>query len=261
MKIVRIQTDEIYYGVVEQEGIGLYEGSPFVAWEPTEAVVPFSRAQLLAPVLPTKIVAVARNYAELAAESGAEARQRTRILMRPATTVVGPGASVVYPQDTRELHHEAELAVIMGRIAHNVAAEDAFDYILGYTAANDMTARDIQRLDGMYTIAKGFDTFCPLGPWIVTADEVPDPGALSIRTVLNGEVMQDSTTRDMIFPVEELISFLSQSTTLFPGTVILTGTPPGVGFARTPPVFLKPGDQVSVEIEGIGTLANPVRAP
>ncbi len=249
MKIVRIQTDDIFYGVVEEDGIGVYEGSPFVAWEPTDVVIPFSRAQLLAPVLPTKIVAVARNYAAHAAELGKDVPPRPRIFMKPATTVVGPGASVVYPEDTGELHHEAELAVIMGRVAHHVAAEDASDYILGYTAANDMTARDIQRLDGLYTIAKGFDTFCPLGPAIET--ELDPREGLSVVCRVNGDVRQDGSTADMLFGVDELVAFITRVMTMLPGDIILTGTPAGVG-------SVEPGDRMEVEVDGVGTLINKV---
>jgi len=158
--------------------------------------------------------------------------------------------------------YEGELAVIIGRACRNVATDAALDHVLGYTCANDVSARRWQMHAGagQWIRGKSFDTFCPLGPALVTADEIPDPQALGLRTTVNGQVMQDHTTGDMIFPVAELISFLSRDTTLLPGTVILSGTPQGVGFARKPPVWLQPGDEVTVEIEGVGRLTNPVIA-
>ena len=179
MKIVRVRLagDEIAYGAVELEGIRVHRGTPFVAWEPTETLVPFERAHLLAPVFPTKVVAVGRNYADHAAERGVEVPAEPVIFLKPATAVIGPDAPVVLPPEAEEVHHEAELAVVVGRVAHRVAAEDAGAFILGYTAANDISARDLQKRDGQWARAKGFDTFCPLGPAIET--EV-DPGDLAI---------------------------------------------------------------------------------
>ena len=249
MKIVRLQADDISYGAVEEDGIRLYRGTPFVAWEPTESVLPFSEARLLSPVFPTKIVAAGRNYAEHAAEMGAKLPEEPLIFLKPATAVVGPGDTVRYPPESAEVHHEAELAVVIGRVASKVAVEDAGDYILGYTAANDVTARDLQRSDGQWTRAKGFDTFCPLGPAVETEFDPAEGHAVIAR--VNGEVRQEAMTTDLIFSVPQLIAYVSAVMTLLPGDVILTGTPEGVG-----PVV--PGDVMEVEVEGIGILRNPV---
>lgn len=250
MKIVRIRTDEgISYGGAEPEGIRVYQGSPLVAWEPTEVVVPFEQAHLLAPVFPTKVVAVGKNYVEHAEEMGSDVPESPILFMKPATAVIGPGVPVVYPPDSENVHHEAELAVVIGVVARNVKAEDVQSVILGYTAANDVTARDLQRRDGQWTRGKGFDTFCPLGPAIET--ELDPLVGLSIECRVNGEVRQSGSTADMVFGVAELIEFITRVMTLLPGDVVLTGTPSGVG-----PVV--PGDRMEVEIEGIGVLFNPV---
>lgn len=250
MKIVRIRTDEgISYGGAEPEGIRVYQGSPLVAWEPTEVVVPYEQAHLLAPVFPTKVVAVGKNYVEHAEEMGSDVPENPIIFIKPATSVIGPGVPVVYPPDSENVHHEAELAVVIGAVARNVMAEDAQSVILGYTAANDVTARDLQRRDGQWTRGKGFDTFCPLGPAIET--ELDPLEGLRIECRVNGEVRQAGSTADMVFGVAELIEFISRVMTLLPGDVVITGTPSGVG-----PVV--PGDRMEVEIEGIGVLANPV---
>jgi 2-keto-4-pentenoate hydratase/2-oxohepta-3-ene-1,7-dioic acid hydratase in catechol pathway len=252
MKIVRIRTadDDIAYGAVEPEGIQVHQGTPFVAWEPTETVLPFEEVQLLAPVFPTKIVAVGRNYADHAAERGVEIPPEPVIFLKPATAVVGPEAPVVIPPESTEVHHEAELAIVAGKVSHLVAAEDAGAHILGYTAANDVTARDLQHRDGQWTRAKGFDTFCPLGPAIETE---LDPGGLSIVCTVNGEVRQDGNTDDMVFGVAEIFAFVTSVMTLLPGDVVLTGTPAGVGPVRA-------GDRMEVTVERIGALRNPVVA-
>jgi 2-keto-4-pentenoate hydratase/2-oxohepta-3-ene-1,7-dioic acid hydratase in catechol pathway len=252
VKIVRVRLsgDEIAYGAVEPEGIRVHQGTPLVAWEPTEALVPFDRAQLLAPVFPTKVVAVGRNYADHAAERGVEVPSEPVIFLKPSTSVIGPEAAVVLPPEAAEVHHEAELAVVVGRVAHRVAAEDAGGFILGYTAANDISSRDLQKRDGQWGRAKGFDTFCPLGPAIETE---LDPSGLSITCTVNGEIRQQASTADMVFGVAELFAFISRVMTLLPGDVILTGTPAG-----TSP--LHPGDRVEVAIERIGALRNPVVA-
>ncbi|MDX1449328.1 MAG: fumarylacetoacetate hydrolase family protein [Acidimicrobiia bacterium] len=251
MKIVRVQTDvdDITYGAVEPEGIRLHRGSPLVAWEPTETLVPFEQAQLLAPVIPTKIVAVGKNYVDHAAEMDSVVPEEPLIFLKPSTSVVGPGAPVVYPAASTEVHHEAELAVVIGRVARRVPAEDASRYILGYTAANDVTARDLQRSDGQWTRAKGFDTFCPLGPAVET--EVDPLEGLAVVCRVNGELRQEGSSADLVFGIAELIAYISGVMTLLAGDVILTGTPAGVG-----PVL--PGDHMEVEVEGIGLLANPV---
>jgi 2-keto-4-pentenoate hydratase/2-oxohepta-3-ene-1,7-dioic acid hydratase in catechol pathway len=177
-----------------------------------------------------------------------------------STTVIAPGEPVVIPASSHQVDYEAELAVVIGRRAKKVTSDRAYDYVLGYTAFNDVTARDFQFADGQWQRGKSCDTFAPMGQTIVTTDVIADPHKLSIRLTLNGEVMQDSNTDQLIFDVPQLIEFISGSTTLEPGDVIATGTPPGVGFARNPPVFLKPGDEMEVLIEGIGGLGNPVVA-
>jgi 2-keto-4-pentenoate hydratase/2-oxohepta-3-ene-1,7-dioic acid hydratase in catechol pathway len=221
-----------------------------VAWEPTEAVVPFSEVHLLAPVFPTKVVCVGRNYAEHAAERGEAVPDEPVIFLKPSTAVIGPGAGIVVPAGAGEVHHEAELAVVVGKVSHRVATEDVAAYILGYTAANDVSSRTLQKKDGQWTRAKGFDTFCPLGPAIET--EV-DPLGLRVTCAVNGELRQDASTEDMVFGVAEIFAFVTRVMTLLPGDVVLTGTPAGVG-----PIV--PGDQVEVEIERIGVLLNPVVA-
>ncbi len=218
--------------------------------------------RLLAPLAPVNIFCVGLNYRAHAAETGAPIPQDPVLFMKPTTAVSGPGDPIPLPACSRglEVDYECELAVVIGKAGRDIPEDRALDHVLGYTAANDVSARRWQKHSGgQWVRGKSFDGFCPLGPALVTRDEVPDPQALRLRTVLNGRVMQESTTADMIFPVARLVSFISQDTTLLPGTVILTGTPPGVGFARTPPVFLQSGDQVTVEVEGVGALSNPVR--
>ncbi len=253
MKIVRIKAgDDIAYGVADAEGVLVYNGSPFVAWEPTETVVPWPSVNLLAPVLPTKVLCVGKNYEDHADEMGGEVPDEPLIFMKPATSVIGQNQSVVYPPQSKEVHHEAELAVVIAKPARRVKAEDAGPYIFGYTAANDVTARDLQRSDGQWTRAKGFDTFCPLGPAIET--ELDPLERLAVIARVNGEVRQAGFTSDMVFGVAETIEYITAFTTLLPGDVILTGTPSGVG-----PV--EPGDLMEIEVDGIGTLANRVVAP
>ncbi|NKB70164.1 MAG: DUF2437 domain-containing protein [Candidatus Latescibacteria bacterium] len=222
-------------------------------------------AKPLAPVEPTNIFCIGLNYREHAIESGAAIPDSPVVFMKPTSTLCHPGDPIRLPacQHNEEVDYECELAVIIGQAARNVSKEEALKYVLGYTCGHDVSARHWQMNGGggQWIKGKGFDTFCPLGPVLVTADEIPDPQALAIRTYLNGEVMQNHTTGDMIFSVAEVISFLSLDTTLLPGTVILTGTPQGVGFARKPPVWLKAGDEVVIELEGIGRLSNPVAGP
>jgi 2-keto-4-pentenoate hydratase/2-oxohepta-3-ene-1,7-dioic acid hydratase in catechol pathway len=220
-------------------------------------------ARLLAPITPANIFCIGLNYREHAIEGGQEIPERPVVFMKPTSTITDPGSAIKIPtvcNPAGEVDYECELAVVIGKAATNVSEADALSYVFGYTGANDVSARRWQREGGggQWIRGKGFDTFCPLGPAIVTADELGDPQNLRIRTILNGQEMQSHTTGDMIFRVATIISFLSQDTTLLPGTVILTGTPQGVGFARKPPVWLKPGDTVTVEIERIGELTNPV---
>ena len=223
----------------------------------------------LAPVAPTAILGIGLNYRRHAAETNAKTPEYPIVFAKTLNTVQHPGGPILLPTFLRsdEVDYECELAVVIGRACKNVRADQALEYVLGYTAANDVSARDwqIARGGSQWTRGKSFDTFCPLGPCLVTPDEIPNPNALGIKTTLtdgegNSEVVQDWNTDDMIFDVPALIAFLSASTTLLPGTVILTGTPHGVGMARTPPRWLRPGDTVSIEIEKIGTLTNPVEA-
>lgn len=250
MKIVRVRTSEgISYGNAEEDGVRLWEGSPLVAWEETEVVVSYGRLQLLAPVFPTKIVAVGRNYEDHAAELGNPIPDEPVIFLKPPTAVVGPEQPIVLPATVGVVHHEAELAVVIGALARHVPAEDVEAVVLGYTAGNDVSARDLQRKDGQWARARGFDTFCPLGPVIETELDPLEP--LLVECRVNGEVRQVGRTSEMIFGVAELIEFISGVMTLLPGDVILTGTPAGVG-------PISAGDRVEVEIEGIGVLGNPV---
>src|SRR5271156_1740824 len=218
--------------------------------------------KLLAPIQPSSIICIGFNYRKHAEETGAKFREYPVVFFKGINALQNPGDAIQIPTHLRsdEVDYECELAVVIGRACKNVSRQHALEYVLGYTCSNDVSARDwqIKRGGGQWCRGKSFDTFSPLGPALVTRDEIPNPNALKIRTVLNGQVMQDWNTNDMIFDVPALIEFLSGSTTLLPGTVILTGTPHGVGFARKPPRWLRPGDRVSIEIEKIGTLTNPV---
>ncbi len=218
-------------------------------------------AAFLPPVAPPNIFAIGRNYRAHVLETGARLPEAPLIFQKPTTALIGHEAEIILPAPApHEVDFEAELAIVIGRTARRVPVETALDYVAGYTCANDVSARDCQRLDKQWTRAKGFDSFCPLGPWLVTADEL-DPADLAIRSRLNGRLMQESNTSQMIHSAAELVSYLSQQFTLLPDTVILTGTPAGVGFARQPPVFLRAGDRIEIEIAGIGTLCNVVRGP
>jgi 2-keto-4-pentenoate hydratase/2-oxohepta-3-ene-1,7-dioic acid hydratase in catechol pathway len=215
--------------------------------------------RLLAPLEPVNILAIGLNYRRHAQESDMEVPERPILFLKPTSTVVGPDDAIVLPQDSAEVDYEAELAIVIGRAARDVSEANALDYVLGYTCANDVSARDWQlRLDRQWARGKSFDTFCPVGPAIVTTDEMADPDALAIGMRVSGETLQVSSTSDLIFGVREIIAYLSRGMTLLPGTVILTGTPEGVGMGRSPQRWLKPGDVCEVEIEGIGILRNPV---
>jgi 2-keto-4-pentenoate hydratase/2-oxohepta-3-ene-1,7-dioic acid hydratase in catechol pathway len=236
------------------------EGEMFGALRDTGE--PVAVGKLLAPVVPRAILCVGLNYRQHAVESGVPIPPHPVLFMKMPSAVQHPGDPILLPRQlpSTEVDYECELAIVIGKPCQNVPRQEALDYVLGYTCANDVSARDWQIKWGgsQWCRGKTFATFCPLGPWIVTPDEIPDPNALRIRTILNGQVMQDANTSDMVFDVPSLIAFLSGSTLLEPGTVILTGTPHGVGFARKPPVFLQPGDTITVEIEKIGALTNPV---
>jgi 2-keto-4-pentenoate hydratase/2-oxohepta-3-ene-1,7-dioic acid hydratase in catechol pathway len=238
-------------------------GDPYGGLTPTGERVAIAR--LLAPIAPVNIFGIGLNYRAHAQETGAEVPASPVVFMKPTTALNHPGAPIVLPaacEHGPEVDYEAELAVVIGRTARNVSEADALDFVLGYTCANDVSARRWQKRGGggQWVRGKSFDSFCPLGPHLVTADEIPDPQALTVRSRLNGQVMQEQPTADMLFPVRLLIAELSRDLTLLPGTLILTGTPEGVGFTREPPVFLQPGDDIVIEIDGIGRLANPVRA-
>lgn len=236
-------------------------GTPFGPLEPAGEPIPVGR--LLAPLVPPVIMGIGLNYRAHAAEQGKEPPERPMMFMKNPAAVSGPTDDIVVPhvcQEREQVDFECELAVVIGRKCRDVSANDSIDCVLGYTAANDVSARWWQKHagGGQFNRGKSFDSFCPIGPCIVTPDELGDPGNLRVQTRVNGATMQDSNTSDLIFSVAELIAFLSQGTTLLPGTLILTGTPGGVGFARTPAVYLHDGDVVEVEVEKIGTLRNRV---
>ncbi len=218
-------------------------------------------AKLLAPVEPRSILCIGLNYRKHAEESGAQIPEFPVLFMKAVSALQNPGDPILIPRvEPDSVDYECELAIVIGKAAKNVSEDAALSHVLGYTCANDVSGRDWQLNKGgsQWCRGKTFDTFCPLGPDLVTTDEITNPNNLKIKTVLNGQTMQDWTTEDMIFNVPRLISFLSQGTTLLPGTVILTGTPQGVGFAHKPPILLKSGDTVTIEIDGIGALTNPV---
>ncbi len=220
-----------------------------------------ARVCMLAPVpRPGKLICIGLNYRDHAEESGLPIPEEPVVFCKFTSAVTGPEAPVFLPRTSNRVDYEAELGVVIGRRCRRVTKEEAFQYVLGFTCINDVSARDLQERDGRWVRAKSLDSFAPMGAAVVTLDEIADPHRLSIRFRLNGETLQDSSTEQLIFGVDELISFLSQDITLEPGDVIATGTPPGVGFARKPPIYLKDGDLMEVEIEGIGVLRNPVRA-
>ncbi len=266
MRIVRFTTgDEPSYGVLTGEldefgqpeedavVVGLAGDPLYVGITLLDTEHRLEDVRLLAPVLPrSKVVGIGRNYAAHAAELGHDLPEEPLMFLKPNTSVVGPGDPVYYPRQTNDLHYEGELAVVIGRICRDIPAEQATDVIHGYTIANDVTARDLQRSDGQWARAKGMDSFCPLGPWIETdLDPVRFTEGLTVQTHLNGDLMQDGTTADMIFDVPALVAHVSAAMTLLPGDVILTGTPEGVG-------PMEVGDEVEVSIEGLGTLTNKV---
>ncbi len=235
-------------GVVDRDYVRPLRGTFFEDPVPTGEEIPIAEIRLLAPLIPSKVVAVGKNYLEHAAEMGGEVPEEPIIFLKPSTAVSGPGDPIPYPSISRRVDPEAELAVVIGRLARGVPAEEAGRYILGFTCGNDVTARDLQARDGQWTRAKGFDGFCPLGPWIET--EV-DPSDLAVECRVNGEIRQAARTSQMAFGPNVLVEFVSRVMTLLPGDVILTGTPAGIG-----PVQI--GDLVEVEVEGIGVLENEV---
>jgi 2-keto-4-pentenoate hydratase/2-oxohepta-3-ene-1,7-dioic acid hydratase in catechol pathway len=263
MKIIRYQDRQgnIGYAAQQKDGSSLKLAGDVYAM-PQVTREKADVAKLLAPIAPTSIICIGLNYRRHAQETGAKIPEYPVVFFKGINTLLNPGEPILLPTYLKsdEVDYECELAVVIGRMGKNISRQNAFDHVLGYTCCNDVSARDwqIKRGGGQWCRGKSFDTFSPLGPVLVTPDEIPNPNALKIRTVLNDEVMQDWNTDDMIFDVPTLIEFLSGSTTLLPGTVILTGTPHGVGMAQKPPRWLKSGDSVSIEIEKIGTLTNSV---
>ncbi|MEN6409711.1 MAG: fumarylacetoacetate hydrolase family protein [Anaerolineaceae bacterium] len=250
MRFVRFETRNTapQYGWLFEDKVGGLEGTPFGEFRRLEAELTLDVVRLLAPVQPGKIICVGRNYAEHAREMGNETPDIPILFLKPPSSLIAPGETIFLPPQSQQVEHEAELAVVIGRRGRWIAPEDAAGYILGYTVANDVTARDLQRRDGQWTRSKGFDTFCPCGPWI---DTEFDPSDALITCHVNTELRQMASTRDMVFTVAQLVAFISSVMTLEPGDMILTGTPAGVG-------PLTHGDVVEVLIEGLGRLSNPV---
>jgi 2-keto-4-pentenoate hydratase/2-oxohepta-3-ene-1,7-dioic acid hydratase in catechol pathway len=252
MRIVRYQTknDPARYGWLLENKIGPIEGDIFGDYRRLEALTPLGEVKLLAPSQPTKILCIGRNYAEHAREQEAEVPKVPLLFLKPPSAILNPGEPIVLPRQSQQVEHEAELVVVIGKRGRNITTDESHDYIFGYTIGNDVTARDLQKTDGQWSRAKGFDTFCPFGPWI---DTEFDPSDAIITCKVSGQPRQMASSRDMIFNVNELIAYLSSIMTLEPGDIIFSGTPAGIG-------ALLPGDTVEVEIEGLGKLTNPVVA-
>jgi 2-keto-4-pentenoate hydratase/2-oxohepta-3-ene-1,7-dioic acid hydratase in catechol pathway len=251
VRLVRYRIgDRIATGFVEGDSVRGLRGTFFEDPVPSGAEFPLDDVRLLAPVLPSKVVAVARNYPEHAQEMGNPVPETPMLFFKPATAVIGPEDAIPVPDDAGRVDHEAELAVVIGRLTRKIDEQDALRSVLGFTCANDVTSRDWQRADGQWARAKGSDGFCPLGPWIETE---LDPANIEVASRVNGEARQSGRTSEMLFSPAALIAFVSRTITLLPGDVLLTGTPPGVGPIR-------PGDRVEVEVEGVGILANTVTA-
>ena len=252
MRIVRYlnQDNKPQFGWVHQFNVGPIEGDPFGEYRRLEATLPLEDLKLLSPIAPGKIICIGRNYAAHAAEHDAEVPEIPLIFLKPPSSVIGQNDRILLPRQSRHVEHEAELVVVIGRQGRRINASDAMKHVFGYTAGNDVTARDLQRSDGQWTRGKGFDTFCALGPWIETEF---DPADAIVTCHVNGELKQMASTRDMVFDIPQQIAFISSVMTLEPGDVIMTGTPAGVS-------PLSPGDVVEVTIDGIGNLRNPVQA-
>jgi len=251
MRIVRYQykTEAPTYGWILENKVGPVVGDIYGEYRRQEALLPVESVRLLAPVQPSKIVCIGRNYAEHAKEHDVEVPKVPLLFMKPPSSIINPGDAILLPPQSQQVEHEAELVVVLGKRGKNILSEEAQNYIFGYTVGNDVTARDLQRSDGQWTRAKGFDTFCAFGPWVDTEFDASDA---IITCKVSGQPRQMASTRDMVFSVSQLIAFISSVMTLEPGDLIFTGTPAGVG-------PLKEGDEVVVEIEGLGKLSNPVR--
>ena len=252
MRIVRYQTGEEAprYGWLLEDKVGPIDGDLFGRYRRREAKIPVAEVRLVTPVVPGKIVCVGRNYIEHARELGNEVPQVPLIFLKPPSSLISDGETILLPPQSKQVEHEGELVAVIGKRGRNITAEQARKHILGYTIGNDVTARDLQKTDGQWTRAKGFDTFCPFGPWV---DTDFDPSDAVVTCRVNGQMRQMASTRDMIFSVGILLAFISSVMTLMPGDLIFTGTPSGVG-------ELKHGDRVDVEIDGLGRISNPVRA-
>jgi len=258
MRIIRCEyKGKLFHGRLDNNNVILSQTSPEMSvdqkgkriyWESEGKTVPFSEVRLQAPCTPGKAVCVGLNYRDHANEFGHPIPSTPVLFIKPSTSLLGPGETIRYPSMSERVDYEAELVVVIGRPAKNVAVENALDYVLGFTCGNDVTARDLQPQNGQWTVAKSFDTFMPLGPWIETDI---DPSSLGVRALLNGDVRQSSSTKNLIFDIPHLIAYISQIMTLEPGDVVMTGTPSGVG-------PMQKGDHVAVEIEGIGCLENTI---
>jgi 2-keto-4-pentenoate hydratase/2-oxohepta-3-ene-1,7-dioic acid hydratase in catechol pathway len=252
MQLIRYQhgKESPRFGWVNEDMVGPIDGSPLGEFRRLEATLPIESVRLLSPVLPGKIICVGRNYIAHAKEHGSEVPEIPLLFFKPPSAVIGPGDVVLLPPQSQQVEHEAELVAVIGKRGRWIQPENAIEHVLGYTVGNDVTARDLQRRDGQWTRGKGFDTFCPLGPWIETEF---DPADAMVSCYVNGEMRQMASTRDMVFGVKQIVAFASTVMTLEPGDILMTGTPAGVG-------PLLDGDVVDVTIEGLGKLSNPVAA-
>ena len=250
MQIVRYKaaTGNLEFGWVYEGKVGPIEGSPFTEYRRQVADIPVEEVQLHPPIVPSKIICVGRNYVAHAEEHNAEVPQIPLLFLKPPSAVIGPQENIILPPQSQRVDHEAELVVVIGKRGRWIQTDEAFDFVLGYTIGNDITARDLQMRDGQWTRGKGFDTFCPIGPWVETEF---DPADALVSCHVNGEMRQMASTRDMVFSVRQLITFVSSVMTIEPGDLLFTGTPAGVS-------PLSPGDTVMVSIEGIGELTNHV---
>jgi 2-keto-4-pentenoate hydratase/2-oxohepta-3-ene-1,7-dioic acid hydratase in catechol pathway len=252
MRLIRYQTakEPAQWGWINNDRIGRIDGSPFGEYQRSEAIIPLDSVKLLSPLLPGKIICAGKNYTEHAKETGSEVPTTPLIFLKPPSSVIGPLQTIYLPPQSQQVDHEAELVVVIGKPGRWISPEESSNYIFGYTVGNDVTARDLQNKDGQWTRSKGFDTFCPLGPWVETEF---NPVDAMITCHVNGELRQMASTRDMNFHIDQLVAFVSSIMTLEPGDIIMTGTPAGIG-------PLQPGDTVEVAIEGIGKLRNHVAA-